>query len=150
MHIDAHTDGSCLGNPGVGGFAAIMQAKGKERICRGYDTDTKATNNRMELRAVICVVDWCNDVQKEPCEITIHTDSQYLVNCHSHARSWLTSSGRPNNDLWLELIQKGLKGGHKITFVKVAGHSDDELNNRADKLAREQAVKARHIVFGER
>jgi ribonuclease HI len=148
MKIKAYTDGSCLGNPGVGGYAAIMQAKGTERICRGYDTDPEATNNRMELKAVICVVDWCNTVQKEACEIQVCTDSQYLVNCHTHKRSWLTSESRPNHDLWLELIEKGLKGGHHITFVKVAGHSDCEANNRADKLAREMAVKARHEVYG--
>ena len=148
LSINVYTDGSCLGNPGVGGYAAIMQAKGLERICKGYETEA-TTNNRMELKAVILAVEWCNKVQKEPCEINIHTDSQYIVNCHTHKRAWLTSESRPNHDLWLELIEKGLKGGHKITFIKVAGHADNELNNRADKLAKEQAVKARHVAFSK-
>lgn len=148
LEIKAYTDGSCLGNPGVGGFAAIMRAKGKEKICCGYDPDLKATNNRMELKAVIRVVEWCNEIQKEPCNITIYTDSQYLVNCSKHKRSALTSATRANNDLWLSLIQKGLEGKHHITFVKVAGHSDDILNKRVDELARAQAKKARHEVFG--
>ena len=148
LQIVAYTDGSCLGNPGVGGFAAVMQANGKERICQGYDTDPKSTNNRMELKAVICVIDWLNNVQKEPCEVTVCTDSKYLVNCHTHKRSWLTSPSRPNHDLWIELITKGLNGKHKIKFVKVEGHSGDELNETADKLAKALAVKARHERYG--
>ena len=148
LQIIAYTDGSCLPNPGVGGFAAIMQANGKERVCQGYDTNEKSTNNRMELKAVITVIDWINNVQKEPCEVTICTDSKYLINCHTHKRSWLTSESRPNHDLWLELITKGLKGQHKIKFVKVEAHKNNELNNRVDKLAKAQAVKARHERYG--
>ena len=148
LKIEAYTDGSCLGNPGVSGYAGIMKAKGIERVCVGYEANPKSTNNRAELLAVIAVVDWCNRIQKEPCDITIFTDSNYLVNCHTHNRSWLTSEGRPNKDLWIQLIEKGLKGGHKIKFVKVSGHAGVEENERADKLAREQAVKARHICFG--
>ena len=148
LNIIAHTDGSCLGNPGVGGFAAIMQAKGKERICQGYDTNTNATNNRMELKAVICVVEWCNTIQKEPCEIQICTDSQYLIDCSKHSIKSLTSSARPNNDLWLELIKKGHDGKHHITFTKVEGHSGIELNERVDQLAKAQARRARHEVYG--
>lgn len=148
LNMKVWTDGSCLGNPGVGGYAAIMQAKGKEQVCFGYSKNPKETNNRMELKAVICVVDWCNRVQKEPCEIQINTDSQYLIDCTKKKRAELTSVSRANNDLWIELINKGLEGKHHLTFVKVAGHSDDEMNQRADKLAREQAVKARHEIYG--
>lgn len=146
--ITAHTDGSCLGNPGVGGYAGIMTANGKERICTGYSLKTNETCNRMELMAVIRVVEWCNEIQKKPCEIQICTDSQYLVNCHTHDRKWLTDESRPNHDLWLELITKGLKGNHHITFVKVEGHSGNAYNERADKIARQMALKARHEVYG--
>lgn len=148
LKIRAYTDGSCLGNPGVGGYVGIMQAKGKERICMGYSKNPNETCNRMELMAVINVVDWCNNIQKQPCEIEICTDSQYLVNCHTHDIKWLTDESRPNHDLWIELIKKGNKGKHHITFVKVAGHSNDELNERADKLAKQMALKARHEIFG--
>ena len=148
LEINAYTDGSCLGNPGVGGYAAILKAKESERICVGYSKNHKETCNRMELMAVINVVDWCNKVQKQPCKIIVNTDSKYLVNCSAHKRSWLTSDERPNNDLWLELIKKGLQGKHFIQFVKLAGQSGHELNERADKLAKEQAVKARHEIYG--
>lgn len=148
LEIEAYTDGSCLGNPGVGGYAAILQAKGAERVCVGCEPSLKATNNRMELKAVIRLIEWCNEVQKEPCNITVYTDSKYLVNCSKDTRSALTSKTRANNDLWIELIEKGLKGKHHITFVKIPGHSGIEQNERADKLAKAQAIKARHILFG--
>ena len=147
LNIKVFTDGSCLGNPGVGGYCGIMQSKGKEHIVRGLCAE-KTTNNRMELQAVISVIDWLNKVQQEPCEVEINTDSQYLCNCSKHTRKALTSAGRPNNDLWLELIEKGLSGKHHITFVKVEGHAGIEMNERADKIAKEQAIKARHIVYG--
>jgi ribonuclease HI len=148
LNIVAHTDGACLGNPGVGGFAAVMRAKNKKKICQGYDKNPKATNNKMELRAVICVIDWCNEIQKEPCEIEIRTDSQYLVDTSKHSIKSLTSSARPNNELWLELIKKAHDGGHHITFVKVPGHSGNEDNEEADKLAKAQARRARHELYG--
>lgn len=148
LKITAYTDGSCLGNPGVGGYAAKMMAKGKTKYCSGYEV-SKTTNNRMELRAVIEVVDWCNNVQKEPCNIDIWTDSQYIMNLSKQPRSSLTSESRKNYDLWMELIQKGLKGGHHITFFKVKAHSGDTNNKEVDELARAQAKKARHKVFGE-
>lgn len=147
LEIVAYTDGSCLGNPGVGGYAGIMLAKGEERVCVGYEP-TQTTNNRMELRAVINCVKWIRRVQKEPCKITVNTDSQYLIDCFNHNWSELTSSGRKNNDLWVELISETIKGNVQISFVKVKGHDGVKLNERADKLAREQAIKARHEAFG--
>lgn len=145
--VEVFTDGSCLGNPGVGGYCGIMQSEGKERIvCGGCPERT--TNNRMELTAVLEVVKWLNKVQKEPCDINVYTDSQYIVNCHTHERKWLTSESRPNHDIWLELIKKGLEGKHHIKFVKVAGHKGVEMNERADKIAKEWAIRARHEVYG--
>lgn len=147
LEIQAYTDGSCLGNPGVGGYAAIMQAKGKERKCVGYEVND-TTNNRMELRAVINVVKWCNKVQKEPCKVTFCVDSQYLVDCFKHNFSDLSSPSRANSDLWVELIQENLKGRHEINFVKIKGHNGNVMNERVDKLAKEQALKARHERYG--
>lgn len=146
LNIEAYTDGACLGNPGVGGYAGIMCAKGKIRRAYGMCKEM-TTNNRMELTAVISVVDWCNRVQKEPCEIIIYTDSKYLLSCAKKSRKELTCDSRKNNDLWIELIKKGLDGKHHISFVKVQGHAGIELNEQADKLAHEQAVKARHEAY---
>ena len=148
LKLKAYTDGSCLGNPGVGGFGAILLAKGKERTIRGHCT-TVTTNNRMELQAVISVIDWCNEIQKTPCDIEVYTDSQYIMNLSKQSRASLTSASRKKNDLWLELIQKGLAGKHHITFIKVRGHSDDELNNRVDKIARAEAMKASGGNYGK-
>ena len=146
--ITAYTDGSCVGNPGVGGYSAIMQCNGKEKIVKGYST-LKTTNNRMELQAVISAIDLLNRIQKDPCEIVFHTDSQYILQCASHkSRNWLIDQKRPNHDLWMELIAKRKKGGHIIKFVKVQAHSGDELNERADKIAKERAKIAKMQIIG--
>ncbi len=147
LKVTVFTDGSCLGNPGVGGYCAIMHANDKERIVAGSCSDM-TTNNRMELTAVLEVVNWLNRVQKEPCEIEINTDSQYICNCSKHTRKSLTSPSRANSDLWVQLIEKGLEGKHHIVFRKIEGHKGIELNERADKIARSQAIKARHEVYG--
>ena len=147
LEIIAYTDGSCLGNPGIGGFAARMEAKGKTKYCEGFEVkDT--TNNRMELKAVISVLKWCNTVQKESCKVTFHTDSQYIIDCFKHNFSDLSSSSRPNNDLWIELIRETLKGRHSIEFVKVKGHNGVERNEEVDKRAKAMAKKARHLRYG--
>lgn len=146
LKIVAATDGACLGNPGVGGYAVVMEANGKRKEISGCCKE-QTTNNRMELQAVISLVDWLNEVQKEPCDIEVQTDSQYIMSCHTHDRDWLTSKSRKNSDLWMELIQKGLEGGHFITFVKVKGHSGHSLNERADELATSAARRARHEVY---
>lgn len=138
-NVTIYTDGACSGNPGVGGYGAILTCNGHERIVRGCCKDI-TTNNRMELKAVIEAVKALN----KPCQITVHTDSQYICHASTHDREWLTSEKRPNRDLWLELITVGLKGQHKIKFVKVAGHAGIVMNERCDRIAKEQCVKARH------
>lgn len=146
MKIVAATDGSCLGNPGVGGFAAVMTANGKQRVVAGCCKE-KTTNNRMELQAVIAVVEWLNTYQKQPCEIEIQTDSDYIIKTHKH-RAQLIQPSRANHDLWAELIQKGNAGKHFIKFVKVPGHAGHELNEKANALAQAEARRARHEVYG--
>ena len=147
LEIIAHTDGSCLGNPGVGGYAARMEAKGKIKFCQGYETED-TTNNRMELYAIIRVMKWCNAIQKEPCKVTFYTDSQYLIDCFNHDFSDLSSKSRANSDLWIQLIKETLEGHHEISFVKVKGHNGNVRNEEVDKLAKAQALKARHERYG--
>jgi len=137
--VTIYTDGACLGNPGVGGYGAILQCNGIERIVRGRCKEI-TTNNRMELKAVIEAL----KALKKPCNVTVYTDAKYICDCVTHERSWLTDINRPNHDLWLELITVGLNGQHKIKFVKVAGHSGLVQNERCDRIAKEQCVKARH------
>lgn len=141
--VTIFTDGACSGNPGVGGYGAILTCNGREGIVRGYSSE-QTTNNRMELVAVIESI----KALKKPCEVTIHTDSQYICNGVKHDRKWLTDVNRPNHDLWLELITVGLKGQHKIRFVKVEGHAGLVMNERADKIAKEQCRKAKHVLLG--
>jgi ribonuclease HI len=144
MDIIAYTDGACSGNPGIGGYGAILTYKGQEREVRGFTTNS-TTNNAMELRAVVEVINWLNKVQKKPCNIEIRTDSQYIVNCTSHkTKKWF--EGRKNEDLWMELITAGNKGKHKITFVKIKGHSGDIMNERCDKIAKAECAKAKHAL----
>lgn len=153
MHIRAYTDGSCT-NPGVGGYGAIMQCNGEERIVRGHRKQT--TNNQMELEPMIRVIDWVDEVEQKPCEITFYTDSQYIISCAlgrnkdgtKRKDSWF--KGRANEDLWMEFIFKVRKGKHVVRFVKVKGHSGDPLNERANKIANEERVKARHELLNGR
>jgi len=137
--VTIYTDGACFGNPGVGGYGAILSCNGVERIVRGHCKEI-TTNNRMELTAVIEAI----KVLKKPCEILVHTDSEYICKATKHDKAWLTSEARPNRDLWVELIDVGLKGNHKIKFIKVAGHSGIVMNEQCDKIAKEQCAKARH------
>jgi len=140
--IIGYTDGACSGNPGVGGYAGIMICKGQERVIYGCSSEV-TTNNRMELTAVVELINWLNKVQKEPCEIEIRTDSQYIIDCQAHkTKAWFAN--RPNHDLWFQLIEAGVKGKHRIRFVKVKGHSGDEYNEKCDKLAKEQCIRAKH------
>ena len=142
MNIMIHTDGACSGNPGVGGYGAILVCNGQERIVRGHSKEM-TTNNKMELRAVIEAINWLNRVQKKPCEIEVYTDSKYIVDCTSHKnKDWYKD--RPNSEMWMELITAGLEGKHKIRFIKIKGHSGNVMNERCDKIAKEECVKARH------
>ena len=137
------TDGSCLGNPGPGGWAAILRFGGKTKELVGSDPQT--TNNRMELTAVIEGLNALN----EPCEILLEIDSQYVKNGVTlwmpnwKRRGWRTASKQPvkNQDLW-EALDAAVSR-HKIQWQWVKGHADHADNNRCDELARGAAEKLR-------
>ena len=136
-YITIYTDGACSGNPGPGGWGAILMYQAQKKELSGFEPET--TNNRMELRAVIEAV----RALKVSCSVKIHTDSAYVCNAfHQHwlnnwqANGWKTASKRDveNQDLWRELLSVLSK--HTYQFVKVKGHSDNPFNNRCDELAR--------------
>ena len=139
MDVQIYTDGACSGNPGPGGWAAILLAKGKEKEISGYEEST--TNNRMELTAAIEGL----SALKMKCKVRLYSDSAYLVNAFNlywidnwRSNGWKNSSKSTvsNVDLWQRLDE--LNNQHKIEWIKVKGHSDNEYNNRCDKLAVEQ------------
>lgn len=134
--IKLFTDGACSGNPGPGGWAAILQYNGKEKEICGGEKDT--TNNRMELTAVIQGL----KALKEPCEVTVYSDSRYVVDSISkrwvfswEKNGWRKSDKKPalNSDLWQELLKQIRY--HETRFVWVEGHSGHPENERCDKLA---------------
>lgn len=136
MEITIYTDGACKGNPGPGGWAAILIAGKTEREISGAESDT--TNNRMELQAVIEALKCLT----RPCDIKLYTDSKYVCNAFLQnwisnwlKRGWTTSAGKPvkNKDLWEELIS--LTKPHNITWFWVKGHSGNKYNERCDELA---------------
>ncbi len=141
--VEIHTDGACLGNPGPGGWGALLRCKGRERELSGSDPDT--TNNRMELMGAIMALETLN----EPCTVVLHTDSQYVRQGITQwmpnwvRRGWKTAGGDPvkNRDLWerLELATRR----HAIDWRWVKGHSGDPDNERVDVLARNAALKLR-------
>ena len=132
-----YTDEACSGNPGPGGWAAILLYKDvKKEICGGLKN---TTNNIMEITAVI---EGLKQLKFE-CEVEIYSDSAYVVNAFKNGwiynwikRNWTTAQKEPvkNKELWQELYQLTQK--HKVIFIKVKGHSDNELNNKCDELAR--------------
>lgn len=135
-HVDLYTDGACSGNPGPGGYGAILIFKGKEKELSGGFPET--TNNRMEIYAVIVGLEQL----KEACEVTVYSDSAYTVNAYLQGwikgwkkNGWRKADGKDvaNVDLWQRL--DALTEKHSVTFVKVKGHADNEYNNRCDKLA---------------
>lgn len=137
--VTIYTDGACSGNPGVGGWGAILMFNSHEKECGGYDKQT--TNNRMELFAVIMALRQL----KEPCDVEIYTDSAYVADAFNknwiiqwEAAEWKTSGKNEvkNQDLWKALLME--KEKHQVVFVKVKGHSDNEYNNRCDRIARGQ------------
>ena len=138
--VEIHTDGACLGNPGPGGWAALLRCKGREREVVGGEADT--TNNRMELMAAIAALEALN----EDCEIILHTDSQYVRQGITLwlpnwlRRNWRTAGGDPvkNQDLWERLHAACAR--HRIDWRWVKGHSGDPGNDRVDELARAQAL----------
>ena len=137
-----YTDGACSGNPGKGGYAAILKYKQIEKEICGAEDET--TNNRMELMAVIKGL----EALKEPCEAEIYSDSQYVVSAMNEGwldgwrkNGWKTAGKKAvkNPDLWQRLSE--LMEIHKVSFVKVKGHADNEYNNRCDELAVAESQK---------
>ena len=141
--VEIHTDGSCLGNPGPGGWAAVLRHQGRERELSGGEVLT--TNNRMELMAAIMAL----EALTEPCQITLQTDSQYVRQGITEwmanwvRRNWKTAGGDPvkNRDLWEPL--HAANQTHKIEWRWVKGHSGDPDNERVDQMAREAAERHR-------
>lgn len=136
-----YTDGACSGNPGPGGWGAVLFFGVHQKEISGGEKHT--TNNRMEIQAVIEGL----KLLKEPCQVKVYSDSAYVVNCfqkgwiHGWLRNgWKNSKKEPveNQELWKALWE--LMNKHKVEYVKVKGHSDNEWNNRCDELARE-AIK---------
>lgn len=130
-----YTDGACSGNPGPGGWGAILKYGEAEKEISGGEALT--TNNRMELTAAIMAL----SALKEPCEVDLYSDSKYLID--SLSKGWVYSwqkagfkkKGKdvPNTDLWIKLLQ--LFNIHKVNLIWVKGHAENEYNNRCDKLA---------------
>ena len=135
-HVVIHTDGACSGNPGPGGWAAILAFGDREKELKGGELLT--TNNHMELMAAIAAL----EALKRPCRIDLHTDSQYLRNgimswINQWKRNgWRTSDRKPvkNDDLWRRLDEAASR--HEIDWRWVKGHAGDPMNERADELAR--------------
>jgi ribonuclease HI len=133
--VRIYTDGACRGNPGPGGWGALLQLDGREKELCGGEPDT--TNNRMELTAVIRAL----AALKRPCDIDLYTDSQYVQKGISEwiaswkRRGWKTADKKPvkNVDLWMELDR--LADGHRIRWHWVRGHAGHAGNERADALA---------------
>ena len=142
IKVDVYTDGACSGNPGKGGYCAILKYGENEKIVSGFEDDT--TNNRMELLAVIKGL----ESLKKVCEVNLFSDSSYVVNAFNEgwiydwqSNGWKTSSKKDvkNVDLWLNLLE--LTKTHQVKFIKVKGHADNPYNNRCDKIAVEEYKK---------
>ena len=137
-HVIIHTDGACRGNPGPGGWGAILQAGvGQVRELKGGETLT--TNNRMEMTAAIMAL----EALKRPCRVDLHTDSRYVMDGITKwisawkSRGWKTADRKPvkNEDLWRRLDEA--RARHQVKWHWVKGHAGHELNERADTLANE-------------
>ena len=134
--VEIYTDGACSGNPGNGGYCAILIYGGVEKVVSGAEKDT--TNNRMELLAIINAL----RVLKEKCIVNLYSDSQYVTDAFNQGwisnwleNNWRTASKKEvkNVDLWKELLE--CVNYHTVNFIKVQAHSDNEYNNRCDKIA---------------
>ena len=134
--VTIYTDGACSGNPGPGGWGAVLCYKGTEKELSGGEAMT--TNNRMELTAAVSAL----KALKEPCRVYLYSDSKYLVDSLMKGwviawkkRGWVKADKKPalNADLWQELLR--LDKVHEITYHWVKGHADDDYNNRCDELA---------------
>jgi ribonuclease HI len=139
--VEVHTDGACSGNPGPGGWGAVLRWRGRRRELSGFEPQT--TNNRMELRAAIGAL----SALKRPMTVRLHTDSAYLRDGIMRwlaiwkANGWQTADKKPvkNQDLWRAL--EAALGRHRVEWHWVKGHSGNPDNERADQLARE-AIRA--------
>lgn len=140
--VDIFTDGACKGNPGPGGWGALLRMGKHEKELTGSDLDT--TNNRMEMQAVIQAL----NALIEPCEITLHTDSRYVIDGMTmwidgwQKKGWVNASKKPvkNADLWHDLIEAAAR--HAIQWEWVRGHDGHPENERVDKLASDAANAA--------
>jgi len=137
-----YSDGACSYNPGPGGWACVLEYRGNKKELSGFVEET--TNNRMELMAVMQGL----LALKEPCNVSVHTDSAYIHNAFEKGwiiawqnNGWKRADKKPveNQDLWKQIIN--LTKDHNVSWHKVKGHSDDEMNNLCDKLAREEIKK---------
>ena len=135
-HVDIYTDGACRGNPGRGGWGAILVYQGHERELSGGESLT--TNNRMELMAAISAL----EALKEPCEVTLYSDSKYMIDSITKgwvsswkAKGWKKADKSPalNRDLWERLL--ALLDKHDVSFIWVRGHNGHAYNERCDTLA---------------
>ncbi len=134
-HVEIFTDGACSGNPGPGGWGAILRAKGMEKELSGSEKQT--TNNRMEMMAVIAAL----EALKRPCRVTITTDSQYVMKGMTEwlpgwkAKNWKTAAKKPvkNAELW-QRLDKAI-APHEVKWQWVRGHNGHPENERADELA---------------
>lgn len=142
-HVDIYTDGACKGNPGPGGWAAILLCNQHSKTISGCDPDT--TNNKMELQAVIRGLAALN----RPCEVTIYTDSQYIANAinlgwlnHWKSSGWHTASGKrvKNVGYWKNLLK--FLDIHQVEFVWVKGHAGNVYNEQCDAIAVAESQKA--------
>lgn len=143
-NIDIYTDGACSGNPGPGGWAAVLISRDMDykREISGFEPET--TNNRMEILSVLKAL----QMVKKPSNIRIYSDSAYVVNAFRQnwiaswqRNGWVRKEKKPvlNKELWQELL--AAMSPHNIEWIKVAGHADNELNNRCDELARAEIKK---------
>lgn len=138
--ITLFSDGSSLGNPGAGGYAAILRFKDKERVVSGGEKHT--TNNRMELKAVIEAL----KVLKEPCEVDIYTDSQYVQKAiEQWLKGWVRKSFKnvKNIDLWKEYLD--VSKIHNVRAFWVKGHNNHPENERCDEIAKDEASKIKVV-----
>ena len=141
-HVEIFTDGACSGNPGAGGWGAVLRHNGREKELAGGEKET--TNNRMELTAVIEAL----SELKKPCRVTLTTDSQYVANAVEQrwvyawqAKNWRKADGKPalNVDLWQKLLP--LLETHDVEFVWIRGHNGHPENERCDALAVAETAK---------
>ncbi|MBQ8966240.1 ribonuclease HI [Ruminococcus sp.] len=144
--IDIFTDGACSGNPGPGGYGTILRFNDITKEL--YGGDPKTTNNRMEMMAVIKGL----KALKEPCEVTLYSDSQYVINAITKGwavgwkkRGWVKADKKPalNSDLWEIILQ--LLEVHKVSFVWVKGHAGHPENERCDHLAVTGSQEAKQL-----